>query len=407
MAISLKENISVGLSDFWSRKVRSFIVILGIVLGTMSIVVVTSIINGINKQTMSWLMERGGLANITVRRNWQDQSIQGQRKYFDLKEFNNINKLIPEAQYISPSLRSYQKFSHGQEKFNHPVFGVNEDFTGIEEWNVANGRFVKDFDVKQVNDVIVIGSKIKEEFFGSKKAIGELITVFDRRFKVIGVMEHRYMKGNGMSGENSLGYLNRRAFVPLTTFINKGTGEDRIYEFKLKAASAESAPALGEKLNNIILNMRGGKQVFEVETAVEEAKSMEKNSSIFQLVFTLISAISLFIGAIVISNIMLATIKERTREIGIRIAVGARRRDIFTQFLVQTILVSVIGGILGLLVGLSLLEVASKFLEMELFATTSTILLAIVSSAFVGFLAGVIPAIIASRLDPITALRYE
>ena len=408
MAISIKESLSVGFSDFWSRKLRSFIVILGIVLGTLSIVVVTSIINGINKQTLAWMEERGGLAKISVYRNREYQEYPNLQRYFDLKEFNFLRSQIPEAKFISPTLRSYKQFSYKKKVYYAPVFGVNEDYTGIEEWNVAEGRFINNYDLNKVNDVIVIGSKVKEALFGNKKAIGELITVFGRRLEVIGIMDYRYMKSsNNLMNDNALAYLNRFAFIPLTTFINKGTGEDKIHSIKIKAQDAESAPALGVKIENILLNMRKGKPVFVVESAAEEAKSMEKNGKIFQLVFTLISAISLFIGAIVVSNIMLATIKERTREIGIRIALGARRRDIFVQFLVQTILVSLIGGLLGLVMGVSILDITSKYLGIELIANLNTILMAVFSSAFVGLLAGIIPAIIASRLDPITALRVD
>jgi len=373
----------------------------------MSIIVVTSIINGINKQTMAWMMERGGLSKISVQRNWQYQNDDNEKRYFDLKEFNAIKELIPEAKYISPEMRRYVNFGYQQKSGRYSTYGVTPDFTGIEEWNVSEGRFINDFDLKQNIDVIVLGSQIKEDLFGNKNAIGEIVTVYNRRMRVIGLMEHRFMKGNGMMQENALAYLNRRAFIPLSTMINKGTGDDKIFTIDIKAESAESAPILGHKLENIVLNMRFGKPVFQVRTAAEEAEEMEKNSGVFQLVFTLISAISLFVGAIVISNIMLATIKERTREIGIRIAIGARRRDVFFQFLVQTILVAVIGGIFGVISGLSILNIFSNFLGMELFATTATIIMALLSSAVVGLLAGVIPAIIASRLDPIKALRYE
>ena len=407
MAISIKENLIVGFSDFWSRKIRSIIVILGIILGTMSIIVVTSIINGINKTTMAWLMERGGLAKISIERNWDNDTTSGEREYFNLKEFEQISSLIPEAKYINPQMNRHLSFSYKQDTQYFSTFGVLADLTGIEEWDISKGRFINDFDIKQNNDVIVIGSYIKDTFFGNKNAIGEIITVHNRRMKIIGVMEHRFMKNNHPMQQNGLAYLNRRAFIPISTMINKGTGEDKIFRIDLKAKDVESASALGAKLENIILNMRHGKPVFRIRSAKDEAQTMKKNSEIFQLVFTLISAISLFVGAIVISNIMLATIKERTREIGIRLAVGARRRDIFFQFLVQTILVAVIGGIFGIITGLSILNIVSKFLEMELFANTSTIVFALLSSAVVGLLAGVIPAIIASRLDPIRALRYQ
>ncbi|MBT4331909.1 MAG: FtsX-like permease family protein [Candidatus Cloacimonetes bacterium] len=408
MAISIKENIIVGFSDFWSRKVRSIITVMGIVLGTMSIIVVLALVKGINAQTMKWMLERGGLSKITVSRNWQYKNQDHVKNYFTWKELKLIRSLIPEAKYFNPQQRQWVRHSFEDKNYQASVRGVLPDYSKIEEWDVQEGRFISSFDIEQSNDVVVIGTKIKEELFGNKKAIGEVITVHDRRLKVIGIMDFRYMKNNGAFGsDNAFSYLNRRSFTPLTTMIHKGSGNDNISTFTLKARSAESAPALREKLSNIILNLRRGLPVFEVESAKEEAEEMAQNQKMFQTIFYIISAISLLVGAIVIANIMLATIQERTREIGIRLTVGARRRDIFLQFLVQTILVTTIGGILGIVVGLSLLDVVSKFLDMELIAGVAMIFIALMVSAGVGFVSGIVPAIIASKLDPVEALRYE
>lgn len=408
MAISLKENITVGFSDFWSRKVRSIITVMGIVLGTMSIIVVLALVKGINNQTMKWMMERGGLSKITVSRNWQYDNPGHVKNYFTWKELKLIRSLIPEAKYFNPQQRQWVRHSYEDKDYRTSIRGVLPDFSKIEEWDVQIGRFISTFDIEQSNDVIVIGTKVKEELFGNKKAVGKVITVDDRRLKVVGVMAFRYMKNSGAIGnENAFSYLNRRTFVPLTSMIHKGSGKDNIYSFTLKAQDVESAPALREKLSNIILNLRRGLPVFEVESAKEEAEEMAKNQRVFQMIFYIISVISLLVGAIVIANIMLATIQERTREIGIRLTVGARRRDIFIQFLVQTILVTTIGGILGIVVGLSLLDLVSNFLGIELIAGIAMIFVALMVSAGVGFVSGIIPAIIASKLDPVEALRYE
>ena len=408
MAISLKENITVGFSDFWSRKVRSVITVMGIVLGTMSIIVVLALVKGINNQTLKWMMERGGLSKITVSRNWQYDNPGHVKDYFTWKELKLIRSLIPEAKYFNPQQRHWVRHSYEDKDYRTSIRGVLPDFSKIEEWDVQEGRFISTFDIEQSNDVIVIGTKVKEELFGNKKAIGEVITVNDRRLKVVGVMAFRYMKNSGAVGnDNAFSYLNRRTFVPLTTMIHKGSGRDNISSFTLKAQDAERAPALREKLSNIILNLRRGLPVFEVESAKEEAEEMAKNQEVFQMIFYIISVISLLVGAIVIANIMLATIQERTREIGIRLTVGARRRDIFIQFLVQTILVTTIGGILGIVVGLSLLDIVSNFLGIELIAGIAMIFVALMVSAGVGFVSGIIPAIIASKLDPVEALRYE
>ena len=408
MAISLKESLTVGFSDFWSRKVRSLVTIIGIVLGTMSIIVVLALVNGINKQTMQWMMERGGLSKISVYRNWSYDNPTNARTYFTLREFDLIRSLIPEAKYINPQERHRVRHSYEDKNYRTSIWGVLPDFTKIEEWDTQQGRFISEFDVNQSNDVIVIGTKIKEELFGNKNPVGKFITVHGRRLQVIGIMKHRYMKSSGNIGrENALGYLNRRSYTPLSTMIHKGTGEDKISSFIVKAQNAESAPELRQKLEAIILNLRHREPVFRVESAQEEAEEMAKQQKTFKAIFFIISAISLFVGGIVIANIMLASIQERTREIGIRLAVGARRRDIFLQFLVQTVLVTTIGGILGIVVGLSILDIVSKYLDIKLIAGIGMIFVALIVSAGVGFLSGIIPAIVASKLNPVEALRYE
>ncbi|MBN1949378.1 MAG: ABC transporter permease, partial [Candidatus Cloacimonetes bacterium] len=378
MAISLKESLVVGFTDFWSRKIRSFVTIIGIVLGTMSIIVVLSLVNGINKKSLEWMMERGGLARITVQRNWEFTEDTSEKRYFTLKEFYLIRSLLPEALYFSAEVREWFQAAFQDKKYWTGVYGVLPDFSDVEEWDVESGRFLNEFDLREANDVICIGSQVKEELFGNKNPLGEYITVSNRRLQVIGVMEHRFLKGNSTFGnENALAYLNRRAYTPISTMIHKITSNDVINSISLKARTVEEAPELRQHLEAVILNLRNGQPVFSIESAQEEAVEMEKNAQRFQVIFFLISTISLLVGGIVIMNIMLASIQERTREIGIRITVGARRRDIFLQFMVQTVLVTTIGGIFGIILGLSLLDVVGKFLDFELVAGGYMILIAL------------------------------
>jgi len=408
MAISLKESLIVGFSDFWSRKIRSFVTITGIVLGTMSIVVVLAMVNGINQQTLRWMMERGGLAKITIRRDWEYDQKTNQKNYFSLKEVNLIRSLVPEAKYFNPRIRKYFKISFSSNEYWGNVNGVLPDFEQVEEWGVESGRFINDYDINNSNDVICIGTDIVNELFGNRDPLNEYITVHGRRLQVIGVMKHRFMEGNKSFGnENALSYLNRRSFIPISTMIYKIVREDVISSLEIKAVSPEAAPELRMKLEAIVLNLRHGEPLFRIESAQEEAVEMEENAQKFQIIFFLISAISLLVGGIVIANIMLATIQERTREIGIRIAVGARRIDVFTQFLVQTVLVTTIGGIVGIVLGLSILSLVSGYLNIKMIAGFNMIFVALIVSAGVGFIFGIIPAIIASKLDPVEALRYE
>jgi len=218
MAISLYEGIQVGISDFWSRKIRSVITILGIVLGTMSVIVVLAMVNGVNKQTLSWMMERGGLTKITVYRNWQYDGDGNERNYFTLREIFKIRELLPEAQYYNPMISDWGRITHKDKFFYSRVQGVVPDFQHIEEWSAAAGRFISDFDIDQNNDVVVIGTTLKQELFGNNDPIGEYITYNKRRLKIIGVMNHRYLKNSfNVGNENSLEYLNRGSFVPIST----------------------------------------------------------------------------------------------------------------------------------------------------------------------------------------------
>jgi len=407
MAISLKENLSVGFSDFWSRKIRSFVTITGIVLGTMSIIVVLALLNGINKKTLEWMMERGGLTKITVSRNWSYKGESEQNDYFSLKEFYLIRSLLPEAKYFTARIRKHFELIREGKRFWSNVNAVLPDFKHIEEWDVSEGRFLSEFDLKNSTDVICIGSRVKDELFGNKKAVGEYITINERRLRIIGVMEFRYLKNESFGKENGLAYLNRRCFLPLSTMIHKIVNEDKINSISLKSHTVEQASSLREKLEAIILNLRHNEAIFSIESAREEAAQMQENAQKFQIIFILISAISLFVGGIVIMNIMLATIQERTREIGIRITVGARRIDIFLQFLVQTVLVTSIGGILGIVLGLSILDIVAKYLKYDLIAGSMMIIVALLVSAGIGLIFGISPAIKASKLNPVEALRYE
>ncbi|MDP8219862.1 MAG: ABC transporter permease, partial [Candidatus Stygibacter frigidus] len=187
MAISLKESIQVGLSDFWSRKIRSLVTVLGIVLGTMSVIVVLAMVNGINQQTLSWMMERGGLSKITVHRNWEYDGDGNERDYFLLKELFHIRELLPEALYYNPEISDWGRVNYQDKFYWSRIQGVVPDYQYIEEWTADQGRFISEFDIDQNNDVIVIGSQVKEELFANNDPIGEYITYENRRLKIIGV----------------------------------------------------------------------------------------------------------------------------------------------------------------------------------------------------------------------------
>jgi len=227
---------------------------------------------------------------------------------------------------------------------------------------------------------------------------------------VIGVLTPKYLANQGNSGafgDNALEYMNRRSYIPISTLLSKIEPSQKIGSIEIKAQSPETARELRQKLDNIILNLKQGRQLFNVSSAQEEMETMKKNMIVFTAIFFLIGVISLLVGGIVIMNIMLASVKERTREIGVRIAIGARSRDIFIQFLVQTVLITSLGGLLGILLGYAILDLVSNYLNLQLLASVQMIWTALLVSVGVGLLFGIMPALRASKLDPVEALREE
>jgi putative ABC transport system permease protein len=409
MAISFKESIIIGFTDFWSRKIRSLVTIVGIILGTMSIIVVLAIVNGVNKSTLVWMSERGGLNKIDVERNWNYDEQGVGKRHLTLRELNFIHSKIPEVVAFNPQMQDYRKFHNGDKSYNAQVIGVLPDFAVAEEWTVDQGRFISKFDEDSSNNVVVLGTALKAKLFGNRNPIGAYVTLGNIKLQVIGIMKEKVYKqpGGGFGGGNMLEYLNYQSFIPLGTMIHKVSGKDEFESFSVKVQNPASATEVRQKLEALLLNLRNGKPIFQVEAAQEQMEQMKKNSMIFTVIFFLVASISLMVGGIVIMNIMLATIQERTREIGIRLAVGARRMDIFFQFLIQTVLMTTIGGVLGIVFGFAILNYVGKYLGAVVAASGTMVIVALVVSAGVGLIFGIFPAIRASNMDPVEALRNE
>ena len=411
MAIPIAESLKLGFADIMMRKVRSIVTVIGIILGVMCIMVVLAIVNGMNKSTMSWMEERGGLNKIEVEQNWFYDFSKGGDPSFSLKEIRYLQSLIPEAEAFNPTVQEWEAvINKGDIRYSTSLRGVMPDFVKVEQWDIAKGRFIKDLDIDQHSNVIVIGSTVAKEFFGNNDPLGQIISVSNQQFIVVGVMAERFMQAQGAQlgmGENALEYLNRRCFIPISTMISKVNPGSKISSIDIRAKSPEEAKELRRKVENIVLNLKNGKHLFQVTSAKEQMDTMQANAKIFEAIFVLIAVISLLVGGIVIMNIMLASIRERTREIGVRIAVGARRRDIFIQFLVQTVLITALGGILGILLGFAILDKVGSYLQIKVLASVQMIWVALLVSIGVGLLFGVGPAVRAARLDPVIALREE
>ncbi|MGC9362820.1 MAG: ABC transporter permease, partial [Candidatus Syntrophosphaera sp.] len=358
-----------------------------------------------------WMSERGGLSKITVHRNWAYDFSRGGEATFTQREINSIRSLVPEAAAFNAEIQlRRQEITHGETGYVCGVLGVYPDMTKVEDWEVENGRFISNLDIENHTNIVVLGSTTAKNLFFSRDPLGQYVGFAGQRLLVVGVMERKFMESGGGGGaftDNPLEYLNQRAFIPLSTLTSKIDPTQKIGSFDLEANSPEEAKALRKKVEDIVLNLKGGKQLFTVSAAQEQMEQMQQNTMIFTAIFFLIAVISLLVGGIVIMNIMLASIKERTREIGVRIAIGARRRDIFLQFLVQTVLITALGGVLGIILGYAILGAVGSYLNIQVVASVQMIWVALLVSVGVGLIFGIAPAMRASKLNPVEALREE
>ena len=409
MAISWAESLHIGLADIATRKVRTIVTVAGIVLGVMSIMVVLAIVNSMNANTLDWMQQRGGLNKIEISRNWRYDFSKGGEASFTMREVDYLRSQLPDLEAFNPQVQVWGKtLQNGELTFEGTGKGVYPDMLKVEDWSMQKGRFVNLDDIKQHQNVVVLGSTVATELFGSREPLGRYITLGSQKMMVIGVLTPKNWKKEGTdSFGNMLEYMNRQAFVPLSTMLSKIEPSQKVNSIEIKTHDGEQATQLKQQVEAIVLNIKGGKRLFRVSSAKEEMEMMKASMLVFSSIFMLIAVISLLVGGFVIMNIMLASIKERTREIGVRMAIGARGFDIMLQFLVQTILITTMGGVFGILCGWAILGVVGDFLDIELHASADMVWVALMVSVGVGLLFGKAPAYRASRLDPVIALRED
>jgi len=408
--MSIFYNIKLGIVDMVHNVGRTLITMLGVILGTMSIIAVLALVQGGREQSIRWLEERGGVLKLSIDTKWTfdlDERSQIRDQRLMLKDMRLIRNYFPDLLNFSPESSKWLQMKYKDKNYSTRVNAVFPAYQEAENFQIGKGRFISEFDIEQATRVIAIGVRVKDALFGKENAIGKNITIRNSQFKVIGIMEEKKMEMSGWSGRNPMDWLNRQSFIPLTTMLKKLFADEPIDEINFQVASSEMVKPTQERLNQFLKALRGGEEIFEVRANSDRLENIQKSSNDTQLILLIVGGISLIVGGIVITNISLATVKERLREIGVRMAVGAKRKDILVQFLIQTTFMSLLGGIVGVIMGLALLRALEKFLSSPTSANPNMIIIALVLSVGVGFVAGFFPAMQASRSDPIKILRYE
>jgi putative ABC transport system permease protein len=408
----MKESLKLALATFRAHKMRSFLTVLGVLIGVFTIITVVSIITGLDN-SMARQIESLGSNVIYVARN-KPGIVLGHRSASErnrkgitydhamaiLEGCPAIVAVSPQNYYFRPggNIAKYRD----REIRNPQFFGTLPDYELVNNVFAEQGRFFNDSDVKFRTMVAVIGSSVAEELFSNEDPIYKEILVNDDKFIVIGVMQERQT----VMGSNENNFI----AIPYGTFKKLHPEEKELW-LALKAASPEIMPEAIDQVTEVMRRQRGLRynepDDFAVFTQENLLEVYERLTQAVWLVMIVISSIGLLVGGVGVMNIMLVSVTERTREIGIRKAVGARRSSILWQFLIEAMALSGLGGILGILIGLGIGQLISSLTVLPAGVSAFWVIMAFGFSVGVALIFGMYPAVRASRLDPIESLRYE
>ncbi len=411
----ISDSLRTALAGITVHKNRSFLTILGIVIGITSIVAVMSIGQSAQELIVGQI-QRFGPANIFVLPGRQPSNAsEGAGTVLNdslkLKDFEDLQKKenVPEAKAVVPYVFGYAAASYGSEIYDVMVTGSSEYIQKNFDLKVAAGRFFDVFEVDQKARVAVIGSKVKEELFGSADPLGEKIKFKDQKFQVIGIL----------SSEGQGGFIdfNKAIIAPYSSIQQNVLGIKYFNRIVIEANSITAVPGVIRDVKTLLRNNHNidnpEKDDFFIQTQESIADSVKTVTSIMTVLLASVAAISLIVGGVGIMNIMLVSVTERTREIGLRKALGATNGNILTQFLFEAVFLTFIGGVIGVIGGTLLTYIlaysANKFagLDFPYIFSISGAIWGIAVSFVIGLVFGIFPARKAAKKSPIESLRFE
>ncbi len=402
------EIILTSLDSLLRHKTRSFLTMLGIIIGVGSVIAVVAIGQGAQHQVQQQISSLGSNVIIIFPGSHRHGGVRGGAGSFNrLKEADAraIRESCPSVAAVTPVARTGGQVVYGNMNWSTTAYGVYPDYLLIKDWRVERGTFFSEQQSRAVAKVCVIGKTVADNLFGDEDPLDKIIRFRKIPFRVIGVLEE---KGQNMFGQDQDDII----MAPFSTVQRLLVGSPYvglIYASAVSEGEVEAATSQIEELlrSRLRVSDESADNPFTIRTQTEIASAAQETSSVFTSLLYSVAAVSLIVGGIGIMNIMLVSVTERTREIGIRMAVGARRWDIMLQFLTEAIVLSAIGGILGILAGVVGSRIVTQIEGWPTMISTESIFLAIVVSGVVGVFFGFYPARKASMLSPIEALRYE
>jgi putative ABC transport system permease protein len=399
--------LKVAYRALTRNKMRSSLTMLGIIIGVGAVIAMVAIGQGAKRMIDAQVSSLGdNLLTVFSGSSFHRgvRSAAGTVTNLTDEDAQAILENCPAVTRVTPRVRTGAQIIAGNLNWNASVEGYAPDFVYIRSWPIASGSFFTDQDVRGATKVCVLGQTIVDELFGGQDPVGEIIRINKLPFRVLGVLSAK--------GQNAFGHdEDDIVIVPYTTAQKKLIGITHVQQI-LASAVDRSQIDLAEDQITQLLRQRHKippeeEDDFRVRSQLDIASVAGSTSQIMTILLAAIASVSLIVGGIGIMNIMLVSVTERTREIGLRMAVGAKGRDILTQFLVESVVLCLAGGLVGILIGILSSKVISGVLNWPTFVSIPAVALAFFFAAFVGIFFGFYPARKASLLDPIEALRYE
>ena len=403
--ISLKEAFNMAGKTLVSNKLRSSLTMLGIIIGNASVITLVGLGRGAQTLAKNQLSNLGANVLFIVPGN-NDTRRRGISfpKTLVLEDSIAINNQVPSVKKVAPQISANEIVQSNAKSLNISIAGITPEFLDVRSFEIDEGRFISESDVNSARSFVVIGPDLKTEFFNSKTVIGEKIRIKDHTYEIIGILKPK----GAVFGSNQ----DKNAYIPLTTMVNRISGKDPTYGVSLSFISVEAinknkTSAAKFQITNLLRQRHNiiRDDDFAVRSQEDALNIVTNITSGLTFLLAGIGAVSLFVGGIGIMNIMLVSVSERTEEIGLRKAIGAKQSDILIQFLFEALILSTIGGLVGTTTGLTGVFLLGVITPLPASVGITTTLSTMIISGSIGLIFGVLPAKRASQLDPIIALR--
>ncbi len=435
-------NLRIAFEAVFINKIRSALTALGVIFGVAAVIAMLAIGNGAKQEVLEQ-MKMIGVNNIIIKakeieiktgnnnsgETEEEKNKKSKEKLspgLSILEANSFKNMIPTVKYVSTESKKESNFIYKTNYFKGDLSGVNMDFFKVFQIQIESGFFPSKSNFVNADQVCVIGHNVKSRLFPTSKAVGKLIKCGKHWYKVVGVMSIRG-KATGVGTKAGIDDFDKNVYIPIQSFLKRHNDKSIVTKLKLSNRDEEDIDPNRNQIDNIIVQVKDSKYLRQTAELLDKIlkrkhsnaedytinvpeillKQEQKTRSIFNIVLGAIASISLIVGGIGIMNIMLASVMERTKEIGIRRSIGARASDVVFQFLAEASIISLLGGFIGVILGVVLAFIISKVTEIPTLVSWFSVVVSFVVSAAVGIIFGFMPAKKAADNDIVDSLRYE